>query len=200
MDDRDILQEALRFHGHKCWASVAGVRVGLAALRALGVRRSGGTQLFGIVETGEGHAGMCFGDGVQYTTGCTYGKGNISKQAYGKLAFTLIEKATNRAVRISYKPTLQKQISESAFMTKRASGVMPDDIPEEEQMEVVNLVWDAPEQDVLTVGEPFQYPGHWYPEVIGFVPCASCGELVAKAYLRAVGDKLTCIPCSGYDR
>jgi formylmethanofuran dehydrogenase subunit E len=32
MDDRQGLMDALKFHGHKCWASVAGVRVGLAAL------------------------------------------------------------------------------------------------------------------------------------------------------------------------
>lgn len=169
-------------------------------MRALEVRRSGGTQLYGIVEIGEDHGGMCFGDGVQYATGCTFGKGNIRKLAVGKLAFTLIDKDTNRAVRVSYKPTLQKRISGSAFMTKRGLGIMPDDIPEAEQMEVVDLIWDAPEQDVLTVGAPFQYQGHWYPEVMGFVSCASCGELVAKAYLRVVGDKLTCIPCSGYER
>ena len=52
MDDGDVLLDALRFHGHRCWA---GVRAGLAALRTLGVRRSGGTQLYGIVETGEDH-------------------------------------------------------------------------------------------------------------------------------------------------
>ncbi|MCL4534567.1 MAG: FmdE family protein [Bacteroidetes bacterium] len=200
MGDRDFLLNALRFHGHRCWASVAGVRAGLAALRTLGVQRSGGTQLYAIVETGEDHGGMCFGDGVQYTTGCTFGKGNVRKEPRGKLAFTLIEKDTNRAVRVSYKPTLQKQISESAFMIKRGLGVMPDEIPEEEQMEMVDLVWNAAESDVLTVGEPFPYSGTWYPEVMGFVPCAQCGELVAKAYLRAVGDKLVCIPCSGYDR
>lgn len=200
MDDREFLLNALMFHGHRCWASVAGVRAGLAALRTLGVQRSGGTQLYGIIETGEDHGGMCFGDGIQYTTGCTFGKGNIRKDTYGKLAVTLIEKDTNRAVRVSYKPTLQKQIAESAFMTKRGLGIMPDDIPEEEQMEMVDLVWNAPESDVLTIGEPFKYPGSWYPEVMGFVPCAQCGELVAKAYLRAVGEKLVCIPCSGYDR
>ncbi len=150
--NRTILMDTLKFHGHKCWASVAGVRVGLAALRALSVKRSGGTQLYGIVEPGEEHGGMCFGDGVQYTTGCTFGKGNIRKQPYGKLAFTLIDKDTNRAVRVAYKGTLQKQIAASAFMQKRAAGIMPDDIPEAEQMELVDLVWNAPEADVLTVG------------------------------------------------
>ncbi len=127
-------------------------------------------------------------------------QGKHSEAAYGKLAITLIEKATNRAVRVSYKPTLQKQIAESAFMRKRGLGIMPDEIPEEEQMELVNLVWDAPEAAVLTVGPVFWYVGEWFPEVMGFMPCAGCGELTAHAYLRVVNDKHVCIPCSGYDR
>lgn len=200
MEDKDILLETLRFHGHRCWASVAGVRVGLAALRALDVPRAGGAQLYAILETGEEHGGMCFGDGVQYTTGCTLGKGNIRKQPLGKLAVTLIDKATDRAVRVSYKPTLQKQIAESAFMQQRAAGISPDEIPEADQMALVDLVWNAPETDVLTVGEVRPYPFNWLPEVMGFVKCDSCGELTAHAYVRLVGDRKMCIPCSGYDR
>ena len=200
MNDREILTDALKFHGHRCWASVAGVRVGLAALRTLGVPRSGGTQLYAIIETGEEHGGMCFGDGVQYTTGCTFGKGNIRKNPLGKLAVTLIDKDSNRAVRVSYKPTLQKQIAASAFMQQRAAGYQPDEIPEADQMELVNLMWDAPEGDVLTVGEVFTYDYNWLPEVMGFTKCDSCGELVAHAYVRLVGDRKVCIPCSGYDR
>lgn len=200
MDDRQVLLDALKFHGHKCWASVAGVRVGLAALRELEVKRSGGTQLFGIVEIGEDHGGMCFGDGIQYSTGCTFGKGNIRKNPLGKVAFTLIEKDTNRAVRIAFKPTLQKQIAASAFMEKRAAGYPADEIPEEEQMEVVDMVWNAPEGDVLAIGKVFDYPGKWIPEVMGFKTCDYCGELTALAYLRVVGEKHVCIPCSRYDR
>lgn len=200
MDDKEILLDALKFHGHRCWASVAGVRVGLAALRALGVKRSGGTQLYAIIETGEEHGGMCFGDGVQYTTGCTFGKGNMRKQPYGKLAATLIDKARDRAVRVSYKPTLQKQIAESAFMQQRAAGIMPDEIPEADQMELVDLVWDAPEADILAVGKVTAYPANWLPEVMGFVKCDHCGELVAHAYVRVLGKQHVCIPCSGYDR
>jgi formylmethanofuran dehydrogenase subunit E len=200
MDDRDILFDALRFHGHRCWASVAGVRVGLAALRTLGVKRSGGTQLYAILETGEEHGGMCFGDGVQYTTGCTFGKGNIRKEPRGKLAFTLIEKDSGRAVRASYKPTLQKPIAASAFMQQRAAGYQPDEIPEADQMELVNLVWDAPEADILTVGEVFAYEHNWLPEVMGFTKCESCSEIVAHAYVRLMGERKVCIPCSGYDR
>jgi formylmethanofuran dehydrogenase subunit E len=200
MDDRDILLDALKFHGHRCWASVAGVRCGLAALQALDVQRSGGTQLYAILETGEEHGGMCYGDGIQYTTGCTFGKGNIRKEPRGKLAFTLIDKDSNRAVRVSYKPTLQKQIAASAFMQQRAAGYQPDEIPEADQMELVDLVWNAPEADILTVGPVFQYDKNWLPEVMGFTKCDACGELVAHAYVRTVGDRKVCIPCSGYDR
>ena len=200
MDDKEVLTKALEFHGHRCWASVAGVRVGLAALRELRVKRSGGTQLYGIVEIGEDHGGMCFGDGVQYVTGCTFGKGNIRKEPIGKVAFTLIEKDSNQAVRIAFKATLQKQIATSAFMQKRAAGYPADEIPEEEQMEVVEMVWNAPEEDVLAIGKVFDYAGKWVPEVMGFRTCEACGELTALAYLRVVGTRHVCISCSGYDR
>jgi formylmethanofuran dehydrogenase subunit E len=200
MDTQEILNKALEFHGHRCWASVAGVRVGLTALEKLGVKRAGGTQLYGIIEIGEDHGGMCFGDGVQYTTGCTFGKGNIRKEPFGKPGFTLIEKDSNRAVRVVFTSKLQKQISESNFMEQRAAGISPDEIPLEDQMELVELVWNAPADEVLKVGEIFDYPGKWIPEVMGFKPCDRCGELTALAYLRVAGTQHVCIPCSGYDR
>ena len=198
--EREILMDTLKFHGHRCWASVAGVRAGLAALRVLNVKRSGGRQLHAYIEIGEDHGGMCFGDGVQYSTGCTLGKGNMEKTGYGKLAVTVIERVSNRAVRVSYKPTLQKQIGASAFMIKRGEGMEPDEIPEAEQIELVDLIWNAPEADVLAIGEIFQFEREWFPEIMGFVPCAACHELTARAYLRVVGDKHVCIPCSGYVR
>ena len=200
VDDKQILLETLKFHGHRCWASVAGVRAGLAALRMLGVKRSGGRQLHAFIEIGEDHGGMCFGDGVQYTTGCTLGKGNMEKTPYGKLAVTLIERSTNRAVRVSYKPTLAKQITDSAFMVKRGQGMEPDQIPEAEQMELVDMVWNAAESDVLTIGEIYKFERDWFPELMGWVPCSACRELTARAYVRVLGDKHVCIPCSGYER
>lgn len=198
MQDREILEAALTFHGHKCWASTAGVRVGLAAMRALGVERSGAKSLHVILENGYYHGAMCFGDGVQYATGCTFGKGNMEKTPKGKLAFTLIDKATNRAVRVSYKPTLQKQIAASPFMQKRSAGVPPTEIPAEEQWELVNLVWDAPKEDVMTIGPVVEYPWSEPEEIVRFAVCEGCGELVAEPYLRTVHGQTLCIDCSGY--
>ena len=106
-NDKTILNEMIKFHGHRCWASISGLRMGLAALRTLEVRCSGGSQLLAVVEIGDDHGGMCFADGIQYATGCTVGKGNLRKAGFRKLGVTLIEKASNRDLCIRYKPTLQ---------------------------------------------------------------------------------------------
>ena len=56
-----------------------GIRAGLAAMKKLGVERASNKELFCFVETGPSHATMCFVDGVQVATGCTYGKANMEK-------------------------------------------------------------------------------------------------------------------------
>ncbi|MEJ2265815.1 MAG: FmdE family protein, partial [Anaerolineales bacterium] len=144
------------------------------------------------------HGAMCFGDGVQYATGCTFGKGNIEKEPKGKLAVTVIDKAKKKAVRVAYKPTLQEQIKNSAFMQKRAAGVPPTQIPENEQWELVNLIWEASEKDVLTIGPVVDYDWNEPAEIVRFAVCSQCGELVAEPYLRIVEGKPLCMDCSGY--
>lgn len=200
--EKEILKKAFEFHGHICWASAAGVRAGLAALKLLGAGRTGSSgELHCILEIGENHGAQCFADGVQYATGCTLGKGNVEKAGLGKLALTLIDKKKERAVRVSYKPGRHKAIAESAFMRKRGQGIPPTQIPESEAWEMADIVWGAPENDVLITGQVKDYPwGDDFGEIMGLVPCAHCGELVAKAYLRVVGENHFCIPCSGYER
>ena len=68
------------------------------------------------------------------------------------------------------------------------------------QLELVDLVWNALESDILTIGTVFQFERDSLPEVMGFVPRAACGELTARACLRILGEKHACIPCSGYER
>ncbi len=56
MENKDVLTEAFKFHGHICWASAIGVRAGIVALRELGVRRTGTSgELHCIVEIGDNH-------------------------------------------------------------------------------------------------------------------------------------------------
>ncbi|MCB2176889.1 MAG: TSUP family transporter [Actinomycetales bacterium] len=148
----ELLDRLLALHGHRCWASTAGVRVAQAALDALGLSASGGKSLHAVVDIGDHHGAMCFADGVQVTNGCTFGKGNIAKSGKGTLALTLIDTASDLRVKVAYKPALQPQVRDSAFMRKRGAGVPASEIPEAEQWELVDLVWDAPADDVLIVG------------------------------------------------
>jgi len=94
--DRELLEIGIKFHGHKCPAMPLGLRVGLAALEALGVERDKNKELYCQVETGFAHATMCFVDGVQVSTGCTYGKANIEKLDLCKNAITLIDVRSGR--------------------------------------------------------------------------------------------------------
>lgn len=198
-NNNEILLKAFDFHGHKCWASTAGVRAGLAALRALGVERTGNSsELHCLVEIGDNHGAQCFADGIQYATGCTLGKFNIEKTGWGKLAITLIDKKKERSVRVAYKGTHQKRIAESAFMRKRGQGIPPTEIPEAEAWEMVDILWQAPADEVLTIGEVTPHPFSDFGEIMGLRPCAECGELTSIAYLRVVGERHVCIPCSGY--
>ncbi len=200
--EKTVLEKAFEFHGHICWASAAGVRAGLAALKELGVERTGSSgELHCILEIGDNHGAQCFADGVQYATGCTIGKGCIEKTGWGKLALTLIDKKKEKAVRVSYKPGRHKMVAESSFMRKRGQGIPPTEIAKEEAWEMANLIYEAPEDEVLAIGKVENYK--WeddFGEIMGLVPCAQCGELVSKVYLRVVGDRHVCIPCSGYDR
>jgi len=202
MSDKEILKNAFHFHGHICWASAAGTRAGIIALRELGVKRTGSSgELHCILEIGENHGAQCFADGVQFSTGCTLGKGNIEKAGWGKLAFSLIDKKNQKAVRISYKNgPHHKKVSESSFMRKRGQGIPPTEIPAEEAWEMADIIWNASENEVFSIGAVEEY--HWedFGEIMGLVPCAHCGELVSKVYLRLAGDKAMCIPCSGYER
>jgi formylmethanofuran dehydrogenase subunit E len=128
---KDFLDVGLEFHGHKCPAMPMGLRAGMAAMKALGVERAKDKELVVESETGEGHAAGCFLDGVMVATGATYGKGNIKKLFYNKMAFTLIEAKSGKGIRVSLKPDFFEKALQSPFVQERKKGVPPQDISPE---------------------------------------------------------------------
>ena len=197
MDDKEILYDALKFHGHRCWASVAGVRVGLAALRALDVKRSGGTQLHAIIEIGEEHGGMCFGDGVQYTSGCTFGKGNIRSLGYGKFALTLIDNKSGRSVRVVVTPEAMRRSQESEFIKFRRNGVPASQVDEKLVEPLIDQVLSE-KTEVLFKVEPvkeMKLPP-MAPHAFDTIICAECGEVTVERYARVKHGKIVCQPCA----
>ena len=119
VEAKDFFDLAMAFHGHKCPAMPLGLRAGAAAMNALGVERSQDKELMLLVETSDDHAAGCFADGLMAVTGCTYGKSNIKKTYYGKMAFTLIDTRRNRAVKVQLKPEFFGKMLNSPFVQQR---------------------------------------------------------------------------------
>ncbi|MCX5710376.1 MAG: formylmethanofuran dehydrogenase subunit E family protein, partial [Candidatus Omnitrophica bacterium] len=71
------LKEAVNFHGHLGPYLVLGLKAGEMALRKLGCKKYFGLEVkvFGALKKPK----SCFIDGLQLSTGATYGKGNIQK-------------------------------------------------------------------------------------------------------------------------
>ncbi len=75
VDSAYILEAAGRFHGHIGPWLALGVRAGLLAKARLQASHFG---LMADVRCPDGTPYTCFLDGVQFSSGCTMGKGNIS--------------------------------------------------------------------------------------------------------------------------
>ena len=184
-------EAAMAFHGHKCPAMPLGFRAAEAAMNALGVKRALDKELYVISETGKGHAAGCFLDGIMSATGCTYGKSNIEKKYYNKMAFTLIEVATGKSVRIRLKDDFFANMLNSPFVSQRKNGVLPQDIPAEIADPLVEKVLNMPEDMFLEVGavkniDVAKGKGCFETDL-----CSKCGERV---FVDKIKDNL-CVAC-----
>jgi formylmethanofuran dehydrogenase subunit E len=195
----DFFEVGLKFHGHKCPAMPLGLRAGMAAMNTLGVERSKDKELFVISETGKGHAAGCFLDGIMTATGCTYGKSNIKKLHWSKMAFTLVDQQTGRAVRVSLKPDFFEKALASPFVQQRKDGVLPQDIKPEITDPMVARIMSLEESAFLDVGAVHTVKVEKGKSTFAAKRCSVCGELTFANKLRVVEDgALVCVPCSGY--
>jgi formylmethanofuran dehydrogenase subunit E len=196
---QEYFETGLKFHGHKCPAMPLGIRAGLAAMKTLGVERSKDKELLVISETGKGHAAGCFLDGIMTATGCTYGKSNIDKRHLSKMAFTLIDQQTGKAVRVSLKPDFFENALKSPFVQERKAGVPPQDIKPEITDPMVNRILSMDENAFLEIGQVHSVPVEKGKSVFTAKRCERCGELTFANKLRVSDDgAVVCIPCSGY--
>ncbi len=194
---KDFLDVALEFHGHKCPAMPMGLRAGLAAMKALDVQRAKDKELVVESETGEGHAAGCFLDGVMVATGATYGKGNIKKLFYNKMAFTLIDAKSGKRIRVSLKPGFFEKALQSPFVQERKKGVPPQNISPEITNPLVERILTLPESEFLDIGKVIHKEVKKGTANFEVKRCSKCGEAVFTDKLKEAPDgRLLCIPCA----
>ncbi|MGC8669303.1 MAG: FmdE family protein [Chthonomonadales bacterium] len=188
---------AFQFHGHKCPFMPLGYRMGILALKRLGVEREKDHTLRVFLEIGEGHPQTCMGDGIQVATGATFAKGLMEKTYWGKLAATFWYPGKT-PVRYVLKTAFLDHFGRFEFFALRKTGIEPSQIDPAVTQEVIDWTLSLKDEDIYAVSERPDF--HYQPPKGSFnkALCAGCGEVVFERYVRMKDGKPYCIPCSGY--
>ncbi|TLZ87682.1 MAG: hypothetical protein E6K02_03035 [Methanobacteriota archaeon] len=125
------LQSLQRFHGHLGVYVTLGLRMG-----AIGKRRFGHYKgLRAVVESQPEPPMRCVLDGVQFSSGCTMGKGNIALEA-GSEPAVLFEKEGHRlrvSLRSGWREKIDREMSKDQELEQ---SLYYYEIPEEEVFDV----------------------------------------------------------------
>ena len=105
------LKEAERFHGHLGPWLVLGVRAGEFALNKLKCKKFFGIQVkvWGATQKPK----SCLIDGLQLSTGATYGKGNIKKLNGKLIKLQFCNRLNNKKITLKFKRDLVQKLEKT---------------------------------------------------------------------------------------
>lgn len=219
--DTPLLERVIAFHGHRCPGLMIGIRVAELALQQLAPQAYAertiveGTQskppssestasspkdtafqpidMVAIVETD-----MCGVDAIQFLTGCTYGKGNLIHQDYGKMAFSFFDRNTGKGFRAVLRPETRTNLDSKIkpLMQKKQQGTASEN--EEKQLmllrhQLEEHFYSLPLDAMFTVETINVAPRP--AQILQSLPCAHCGEMTMESRTRRFGGQTLCIPC-----
>ncbi|MFW6117665.1 MAG: FmdE family protein [Thermoproteota archaeon] len=199
-DLKKLLIQAGKLHGHYCPYLALGVKAGAQGIRELGVEHEGLEEVIAIVE-----ANNCFSDGIQYSTGCTFGNNSLIYRDYGKTAVTVAQRGEEKGIRLVVKPKARESWEErhpeyrKIFdkVIKERSGDRGD---REKMMRLAQEI--SFEVIGMDVGELFEIKSV-HPELPDYAPifesvvCDKCGEYVMSTRIVEKNGENLCIPCAG---
>jgi len=187
-----VIERVVEFHGHLCPGLAMGVQASRIALREIGPSARD-EEVVAVVETD-----MCGVDGIQFLTGCTFGKGNLVHRDYGKNAYTFHRRSDGRAIRIAGRPRAWDPEPEHEELYARMGAGQATDADHARFVELHEaraaalLALDPDE--LFTVTEVHDAPPQ-LARVFDSVPCARCGEGVMETRIRRLGGQDLCQPC-----
>ncbi len=106
-----ILKEAIKFHGHLGPYLVLGILAGEAALKNLKCKKYFGLQA--KVRGAQKKPKSCLIDGLQLSTGATYGKGNIEKFNGAKIKIEFHNIINRKKIALEFKHGLIQKLNET---------------------------------------------------------------------------------------
>jgi formylmethanofuran dehydrogenase subunit E len=129
MNDRVTLKEAINFHGHLGPYLILGILAGELALKKLRCKKYFGLKV--MVWGANKKPKSCLIDGLQLSTGATYGKGNIIKLPGPLIKIEFTKRETGKKITVRFKNTLMRNLEEakthrdSELLAKKIYGLNP---------------------------------------------------------------------------
>ena len=168
MNEQQLWDACVAFHGHACGGLTIGYKAAVYAMELLGLTHVEDEAVVCITEND-----ACGVDAIQVILGCTAGKGNLLFHLRGKQAFSFYERNSGQSVRLVLKPTPD-------FPDKERKFRYLQDTPAAALFDKKETVLSLPERARLFVSKP----------------CSCCGELTAESMLRLENGQLVCLDCS----
>ncbi|WP_409199614.1 FmdE family protein [Methanobrevibacter sp. DSM 116169] len=183
------------FHGHSCPGLAIGYKAAKIASEILNIGASDDEEIVTIVENDS-----CVVDAFQVVLSCTFGKGNLIFNDYGKGVYTVINRDTNQAVRLAMKKTFDPMKLNPDFIelkTKEKNQTITED--EKKSLKKVteefcNSIINAPDDEVFSIEKiDIDLPNK--ANVYESLVCDECDELTAEHRIKNYDGKKLCIPC-----
>lgn len=169
LEAKELMQKAVKFHGHSCPGLAIGVLVSKYILEH-GNDFSIDEELVAVVENDN-----CSTDAIQALLGTTFGKGNLIHNDYGKNNFTFYNRTNKKAVKLSFKAINfgNRDLSREERIGKLLSA-NPEDI-----FLIENVVFNPPEM----------------AQIHDSIICENCGDPTMSVRIKEFKGKKLCIPC-----
>ncbi len=138
-------------------------------------------------------------DAIQSLTGCTYGKGNLIHEDYGKNAYTFIRHSDGKAIRIMTRPDAwgERDPEQQTLFVKIRTG---EATPEERarywvlHAERSYKILELPEERLFEV-RPTEARIPKKARLHDSLRCDHCGEMTMETRTRRFKGQTLCIPC-----
>lgn len=189
---RKAIEETIAFHGHSCPGLSIGIRVAEYVKQEF--PQTASSDLICVTETD-----MCGVDGIQFLTGCTYGKGNLIHRDYGKSVFSFYDRSVSRGIRLVLKAEVRgAEHGELAdLMSRSRAGQLSPS--EGERLTVLrSLIQEGlmslPLEEMFSI-EELEFRPPRSARVLQSLVCESCAEQTMESRTRRYAGKTLCIPC-----
>lgn len=187
--------EVGEFHGHICPGSAIGYKATKIAIEKLKIDPSKDEEILAIVENDS-----CAVDSIQIVLSCTFGKGNLIFNDYGKGVYTIASRDKNKAIRLSMKKSFNPMKINPKFgklkEKERNNTILPEEKKELKIItkEVCEYIINMPDDKIFSITN-VEMPSIEKASIYKSLICDNCGEQTAEHRIKKYEDEKLCIPC-----